>query len=62
MFQMFKNWEGFVQAAYFSFITLTTVGFGDLTPDASFKEGIAAGATFGQQLKMVVRDETRQFY
>ncbi len=52
---MFKNWEGwsFVQAAYFSFITLTTVGFGDLTPDASFTNGIKAGATFPEQIKMI---------
>ena len=52
---MFKNWEGwsFVQAAYFSFITLTTVGFGDLTPDQSFTNGIKAGATFGEQIQMI---------
>ena len=34
----FHDWEGwdFVSAAYFSFITLTTIGFGDFSPEKSF--------------------------
>ncbi len=42
-----------MQAAYFSFITLTTIGFGDLTPDKSFTDGIRQGASTTEQLKMV---------
>ena len=53
---MFSAWEGwdFVSATYFSFITLTTIGFGDLTPHISFKNGILPDATFLDQLKMVL--------
>lgn len=35
---LFHNWEGWDlgSAAYFSFITLTTIGFGDMVPNSSF--------------------------
>ena len=46
---VFSAWEGWstMAAAYFSFVTLTTIGFGDLVPTNSFT-GIGkpdAGAT-----------------
>ena len=52
---MFSSWEDwdFISATYFSFITLTTVGFGDLTPHQSFKNGIKEDATVADQVKMV---------
>ena len=35
---VFSQWEGWttMSAAYFSFVTLTTIGFGDLSPIKSF--------------------------
>lgn len=35
---LFKNWEGWdmLQSAYFCFITLATIGFGDVTPTRDF--------------------------
>ena len=35
---VFSQWEGWntMSAAYFSFVTLTTIGFGDLVPINSF--------------------------
>ncbi|XP_042221495.1 TWiK family of potassium channels protein 7-like [Homarus americanus] len=50
---LFKWWEGWdlLTAVYFTFITLTTIGFGDLVPGNSFldlEDGITAG------LKMLV--------
>ena len=35
---VFSMWEGWttISAAYFSFVTLTTIGFGDLVPIKSF--------------------------
>lgn len=42
---LFSIWEGWdlTSSAYFAFITLTTVGFGDLSPDKSFRGTGAAG-------------------
>ena len=36
---VFSQWEGWntMSAAYFSFVTLTTIGFGDLVPINSFQ-------------------------
>ena len=35
---IFCEWEGWdlISSVYFTFITLTTIGFGDLTPASSF--------------------------
>ena len=50
MFSAYEEWD-FISAIYFSFITLTTIGFGDFTPTKSFK-GIEKGAT-GQEIFMM---------
>ena len=53
MFQAWEEWD-FVTATYFSFITLTTVGFGDYTPDNSLKNALKEGATFSDIIQMVL--------
>ena len=53
MFQAWEEWD-FVTATYFSFITLTTVGFGDYTPDNSMKNALKTGATFSDWVQMIL--------
>ena len=53
MFQAWEEWD-FVTATYFSFITLTTVGFGDYTPDNSMKNALKKGATFSDWAQMIL--------
>ena len=53
MFQAWEEWD-FVTATYFSFITLTTVGFGDYTPDNSMKNALKQGATFSDWVQMIL--------
>ena len=50
---MYSQWEGWsmITAAYFSMITLTTIGFGDFTPTKSFNDAIAADASAADMLK-----------
>ena len=38
IFQRMENWS-YLNAAYFCVITLTTIGFGDLTPDQRNDDG-----------------------
>ncbi|XP_037074693.1 potassium channel subfamily K member 18-like [Pollicipes pollicipes] len=49
---IFTNWEGweFTSAYYFSFVTLSTIGFGDMVPGNSFldrKDGFMAAVKMG---------------
>ena len=53
MFQAWEEWD-FVTATYFAFITLTTVGFGDYTPDNSMKNALKEGATFSDWVQMIL--------
>ena len=53
MFQAWEEWD-FVTATYFSFITLTTVGFGDYTPDNSMKNALKKGAIFSDWVQMIL--------
>lgn len=51
---VFSQWEGWdlATAAYFSFITLTTIGFGDYSPQKSFIGIDDPGAGFEEYFKM----------
>ena len=51
----FHSWEGwdFVSAAYFSFITLTPIGFGDFSPEESFNGIVDPNAGLVDYFKMV---------
>lgn len=51
----FHSWEGwdFVSAAYFSFITLTTIGFGDFSPTESFNGIVDPNAGLVDYFKMI---------
>ena len=51
---LFAQWEGWtvMSAAYFSMITLTTIGFGDLVPEKSFS-GVEKGASTEDFMKML---------
>lgn len=51
---MFSAWEdwSFSDSIYFSFITLSTIGFGDLSPTQSFT-GVGDEAQFGDYMIMV---------
>jgi hypothetical protein len=48
---LFSDWESWdvASAAYFSFITLTTIGFGDMVPNSSFD-----WSTFQGQIQIVI--------
>ena len=50
MFSAWEDWD-IASAAYFSFITLSTVGFGDLVPTKSFN-AFEEGATYQDQMRM----------
>ena len=52
---LFKNWEGWdlTTSLYFSFITLTTIGFGDYSPEQSFVGIDQPGAGFNEYFKMI---------
>ncbi len=49
---IFSDWEEWAlgPSLYFCFITLTTIGFGDMTPDNAF---LSAGESFGGAMRMV---------
>ena len=51
----FHAWEGwdFVSSAYFSFITLTTIGFGDYSPTKSFSGFTDPNAGLEEHFKMI---------
>lgn len=53
--QIFKAWEGwdFVTAVYFSFITLSTIGFGDETPTKTFHAIAKPNANFSDNIKVM---------
>ncbi len=55
MLQCFSNWEedwSLLEATYFSYVTLTTIGFGDFVPNASFN-GVGDNASFRNTMRMI---------
>ena len=51
----FSQWEGWstMAAAYFSFVTLTTIGFGDLVPIKSFTDIGKEDAGADEYIRMI---------
>jgi len=49
-----RNAEGFHDYLYFSFVTLTTLGYGDITPVSSFAKSITILIAITGQLYLTI--------